>query len=226
MDYLKILWASVLSVVVLFLLTKLMGNKQISQLNTFDYITGITIGSIAAEMATDLENHLLQNILAMVVYAIFTISISIATNKSLWARRFFSGDPVVLLEKGKLYKSRLKKAKMDVNEFLGIARLAGFFDLSQVETAVFEHNGDISFLPKSLYRPSNPNDVNLTPAEENLMTDFIIDGKIMGHALKACGRDMNWLKKQLEANEYKSEKEVFLLSADQDDNVVVFGMEK
>ena len=146
MDYLKIVVFSVVSVVVLFILTKLMGNKQISQLNMFDYIVGITIGSIAAEMATELEGDPLHFIIAMSVYAFLALGISLITAKSLRARRFFSGKPMVIFDNGTIYRENLKKARMDVSDFLTYARLAGYSNLAQVKTAVLEYNGSVSFI--------------------------------------------------------------------------------
>ncbi|MEG1427291.1 MAG: DUF421 domain-containing protein, partial [Oscillospiraceae bacterium] len=199
-------------------------NKQISQLNTFDYITGITIGSIAAEMATDLEDHLLESILAMVVYTFIAVCISFATNKSMWARKLFAGKPIVLLENNKLYKNRLEKAKLDINEFLGMCRLAGFFDLSQVETAVFEHNGAVSFLPKSNYRAVNPDDLKIPTPKDDVFVNVIIDGKIIEENLKSMGKDGEWLKKEMALSGYHSEKEIFLLSIDRNSHRVCFSI--
>lgn len=225
MDIMKIILSSVFSVALLFALTKLMGNRQISQLTTFDYITGITIGSIAAEMATDLEGGFLPEAIAMIIYGLFTFIISFATNKSMWARRFFTGKPMVIFEKNKLYRNRLMKAHLDVNDFLAMCRLAGYFDLSQVEAAVFEHNGNISFLPKSNYRPLTPDDTGTQTQAELPYVDIIIDGKIIEENLHSSGKNTEWVKRTLSEYGYSSETEVFLLLADENNNVRIFGME-
>lgn len=117
-DIFKIIVLSVVSEIVLFILTKLMGNKEMSQLSMFDYIIGITIGSIAAEMSTALESDYMQPLVAMIVYAIVAIIISILCNKSLKARRFIYGNSLILLNNGKLYRKNFKTAKLDLNEFL------------------------------------------------------------------------------------------------------------
>lgn len=123
MDLLKIVALSLGSVIFLFILTKLMGNKEMSQLSMFDYIIGITIGSIAAEMATALENDFMQPLVAMAVYAIVAIIISILSYKSLKFRRISSGDCLILLDNGEIYRDNLKKAKLDLNEFLMQCRI-------------------------------------------------------------------------------------------------------
>ena len=108
MDIIKIITLSLGSLVILFLLTKLMGNREMSQLTMFDYIVGITIGSIAAEMSTSLENNFIEPIVAMIVYGLVTVLISYLTCKSLSIRRFFNGKAKILLDNGKLYRKNFK----------------------------------------------------------------------------------------------------------------------
>ena len=139
--------SSLLSIAVLFLLAKLMGTKQVSQMTMFDYVVGITIGSIAAELATELEEPL-RPLTALIVYGVTAFVISILTNKFLKVRSIVTGKPLVLLENGVIYRENLKKARLDLNEFLTYCRIGGWFDLNQLQTAVLEHNGVVSFLPK------------------------------------------------------------------------------
>jgi uncharacterized membrane protein YcaP (DUF421 family) len=127
MDLLKIVALSFGSVIFLFILTKLMGNKEMSQLSMFDYIIGITIGSIAAEMSTALESDFMQPVVAMAVYAAVSIIISILSYKSLKLRRIISGNSLILLDNGELYRDNLKKAKLDLNEFLMQCRTSRIF---------------------------------------------------------------------------------------------------
>ena len=140
MDSLKIVALSFGSVIFLFILTKLMGNKEMSQLSMFDYIIGITIGSIAAEMSTALENDFMQPVVAMAVYAIGSIIISILSYKSIKIRRIISGNSLILFDNNELYRNNLKKAKLDLNEFLMQCRTAGYFSLSDIQTAILEPN--------------------------------------------------------------------------------------
>lgn len=127
MDLFKIVALSFGSLIFLFILTKLMGNKEMSQLSMFDYIIGITIGSIAAEMSTALESDFMQPVVAMAVYAAVSIVISIFSYKSLKFRRIISGNSLILLDNGELYRDNLKKAKLDLNEFLMQCRTARLF---------------------------------------------------------------------------------------------------
>lgn len=151
-----ILFTSLFSIIVLFLLAKLMGNRQVSQMSMFDYVNGITIGSIAAEFATSLEDDYWMPLTAMVVYGVTAALISYITCKSMAARKFINGKPVVLYENGKLYEKNLAAAKLDINEFLTQCRTAGYFDLADLQTAILETNGQVSFLPLAAQRPVTP----------------------------------------------------------------------
>ena len=213
MDLLRVAVTSLVSLAALFLLTKLMGNKQVSQMNLFDYIIGITIGSIAAEMATELDTPE-NSLLAMAVYAVAAVCISVLTNKSLAARRVMTGKPLVLMDGGIIYRDNLKKAKMDLGEFLMFCRIGGFFDLNQIQTALLEHNGTVTFLPVEMQRPATPADLSMQPEQTLLQTPVILDGEALPGNLQRVGKDMTWLMRQLREQGYKEPGEVFLAMAD------------
>ncbi len=213
-DILKVVVLSVVSEIVLFVLTKLMGNKEMSQLSMFDYIIGITIGSIAAEMATALESDYMQPLVAMIVYAIIAIVISLVCTKSLKARRFIYGNSLILMDNGKLYRKNFKTAKLDLNEFLVQCRVNGYFNLSDVKTAILESNGKISFLPKSENRPTTPSDFNMAPSPATINVNLILDGRILYENLKNSGHDEMWLQKQLVSQGFEKPEQIFLATLD------------
>lgn len=223
MELLQVLGTSLLSLVILFLLTKIMGNKQISQLTMFDYITGITIGSIAAELATELEKPL-RPAVAMIIYGLAAVAISLCSSKSNKLRGFFGGKPIILLQDGVLDRKKMKKARLDINEFLTMARLAGFFDISQIQTAVFEQNGNVSFLPKAQYRPANPGDMKLPVQQEELLWNVIVDGNVMEGELKQAGKDAQWLREQLKRQKLGGPEQVFLATLDRSGKLTCFPM--
>lgn len=197
MEITETLIISVVSFVLLFVLTKIMGNKQMSELNMFDYIIGISIGSIAAEMATSLRGDVLQPVIAMVVFALMAVLFAVAGNKSMCLRRFLVGKSLILYDKKKFFKKNLKKARLDLSEVLNQCRAKGFFDLSDVETMFLEPNGKISILPKSTRRPCNPEDLGITPKEQRPPVVIISDGTVLQGNLSSCGRDNAWLMKEL-----------------------------
>lgn len=222
MELLHVFFTSTGSIIALFLLTKIMGKRQISQLSMFDYINGITIGSIAAEMATSLEDDFFKPLLAMVIYALAATLISYIGCKSIKLRKFLESEAVVLLESGKIYKENLKKAKLDLDEFLMQCRNEGYFDISEIEAAVLETNGQISFLPKSKNRPATPEDLSLDVSIEKINATVILDGVVLQDNLKHIGNNEEWLKKELKKQGISKVGDVFLATCNIDGQLNVF----
>ena len=222
MDFLKISALSLTSLIVLFILTKLMGNKEMSQLSMFDYIIGITIGSIAAEMSTALEDEFWQPLLAMFIYAIVSIIISFISLKSLKFRRIVTGTTLILLDNGKLYYKNFKKAKLDLDEFLMLCRVSGYFNLSDIQTALLESNGKISFLPKAEKRPAITSDFNLKPTQDRITINVILDQKVLYENLEYTGNDYIWLQNQLTKQGIKDIKDVFLATCDSENKLSIY----
>lgn len=209
MDILKVILCSLFSVISLFVITKFMGHKQVAQLDFFDYICGITIGSIAAELATELESPFVPFV-ALITYGLVSLFLNALTRKFPRSRKYVNGSPTILVNDGKIYKENLKKAKLDLSEFLLLCRETGYFDLSEIQTAIFEHNGKLSILPKSEYRPATPSDLNMNPESTHIGTELIMDGRIMGDNLHRSGLDEEWLKKALASQGYKDACEILL----------------
>ena len=217
-----ILWLTSLgSFAALFLAAKLIGHKQIAQLDFFDYITGITIGSIAAEMATELEKPW-KPLTALLIYAGITLLLSVVTNKVPRTRKYLYGAPTILMDQGKLYRKNLKKCKLDLNEFLVMCRQQGYFDLTSIQTAIFEFNGKLTILPVSTQRPATPSDMKLAPEQELLFAELIMDGRIQERNLKSMGLDLTWLDKQLKQRGIHSPKDVFLAVCDRNQNLILY----
>ena len=224
MDFLKLILTSLLSAISLFIIAKIIGHKQMSQLDFFDYITGITIGSIAAELATELEQPW-KPLVAMAIYGTITVLLALVTSKIPKSRKFINGTPTIIMNNGKLYRSNLKKAKLDLSEFLVMCRQEGYFNLNDIQTAIFEYNGRLTILPKSDKRPINPFDVGLSPTDEHIYTEIIMDGHILDENLKRMGLDKIWLEKQLKEYNYHNAKEIFLGVCDSNNQLTLFKAE-
>lgn len=222
MDYLKVILTSSFSIIAIFLLTRLMGKKQISQLNLFDYVNGITIGSIAAEMATELEQNFLLPLLAMIVYALFSVAFTYLERKSVKLNKFIFGTSDIIFENGVLYEKNLIKGKLSISEFLSQLRTAGYFDLNEVEAVILEPNGVLSVLPKAPNRPVVPADLQLNPEKAELLPNVILDGQVMHANLRSLGYDEKWLQKQLSLQKVKSPDEVFLAVCNRGGELTVF----
>ncbi len=221
MDYLQVFLTALFSAVLLFILTKIMGHKQVSQLDVFDYVNGITIGSIVAELATELETPI-RPLIALLVYAVVAFSLSVISNKFPSSRKIILGHPVLLIDNDKMYRSNFKKAKLDLNEFLYLCRNQGYFDISQIQTAVFEANGSLSILPKSANRPLTPDDMKIYPTQEKAVTELVMDGKIVTGSLEKLMKDESWLTAELKKQGIPSIKQTFFAFADDKKNVTAY----
>ena len=224
MGALQALGTTLISIVVLFLLTKLMGAKQVSQMTMFDYVVGITIGSIAAELATELEQPALP-LTALIAYGVAAYLISVLTNKSLKARGMITGKPLVLLEDGIIRRENLKKARLDLNEFLTYCRINGYFDLNQIHTAIMEHNGNISFLPREQDRPATPEDLGSHPKQAKVQTPFVMDGRLLRENIRKAGKEESWVYRALLRQGYRQESQVLLALWDGGEKLTVFPMD-
>lgn len=219
-DLLYIVVTAFVSVAVLFILSKLIGNKQMSNLNMFDYVNGITIGSIAAEMATSEISDFWQCFVALLVYALIMILLTILSQKSAVCRRFFTGKSIVLYDRGKLFKRNLTTAKIDFNEFLTMLRDKEYFSLDDVETVMFEHTGQISVLPKDKSRPVSPDDLKIVTQQKRIEVVVVADGRVLKKNLNSTGNNMEWLNSELEKQNEKIET-VFAAFCDGDNNLKI-----
>jgi len=222
MEILDVTVRSLLSLVTLFLVTKMLGKKQVSQLSLFDYVIGISIGNFAAEMSINLETNYINGTIAVVIFGIVAYLVSILTMKSIHLRRFFMGVPTVLIEHGKLLIEGMKKVKFDVNDLLEECRINGYFDLNEIEYAIMETNGTVSILPKGEYKPLVVKDMGIKPKKQGLCSNVIIDGKIMKNNLDNINRDAKWLKKELKAQGYKEIGKILLATVDINDKLVIY----
>lgn len=212
---------TLLSIITLFLLAKLIGNRQMAQLSLFDYVNGITIGSIAAELATDLENwH--KTLLALVIYGLLTFFIAYLDDKCLPIQRFIDGKAYVIYQNNKIYEKNLAKAHLNMDEFLRLCRIQGYFDLQDIHTAILESNGQLSVLPKATKRPTNPEDFGMNPTQDFPVASVVLDGTILYRNLKQTGNDEKWLMKQLHAKGAKDIKQVMYASCSFDNKVEVY----
>lgn len=213
---------AILSLTTLFFITKLLGKKQVSQLSLFDYVIGISIGNFAAEMTINLESQEMNGILAVVIFGLIAYIVSHLTMKSITIRRFFMGTPTTLIQNGKILEKNLKKVKCDINDLLEEVRVKGYFDISQIEYAIMEANGDISILPKSKYRPLTPNDMNIKVQQEGILANIIIDGKVMEENLRIMKKNNKWLRQQLKIKGYDTFDNILLATLDENEKIVVY----
>lgn len=186
----------------------------------FDYVIGITIGSIAAEMSTNLDLAWWKGITAMAVWAIIGVLLSIVTQKSIKARRFISGEAIIIMQNGKIIKKNMKKAKIDIDDLIASARSNGYFNLADIDFAIMEITGNISFMPTPLKRALNPKDFNFAPQKENLSYDVVLDGKFVEKEIEKSKVSKNELKKMIENRKIKL-SEIALASIDKNKQLTI-----
>ncbi len=210
------------SLLVLFIVTKIIGKKQVSQLSVFDYVIGISIGNFAAEMTVNTDIPFSNGIIAVILFGTVAYLGSIAALKSITLRRFFMGSPTLLIEKGKLLERGLKKVRIDINDLLEECRGNGYFDISEIEYAVMETSGTISILPKSEYKPLTPSDMKVKVQKEGLQANIIIDGKIMKQNLENRNKKEEWLSHELKVMGYPNIENILLATLDDNEKITVY----
>lgn len=221
-DIVKVLIKGYISLIFLFFVIKILGKKQVSQLNVFDYVIGISLGNLAAEMTINSDISIVNGLLAMVIYGSCSLFVSFITNKSIVARRFISGVPIVLIEHGKISKEQLRKVKLDVNDLLQDAREDGIFDISKVDYAIMEVSGKVTFLLKSEEEPLTCKDMKINKSKSSLTANLIMDGNIMYDNLKTFGKDEKWLMREIRKQGYKNVEDIFLLVCNNDGKVTIY----
>ncbi|WP_045514157.1 DUF421 domain-containing protein [Bacillus amyloliquefaciens] len=197
-EWLEVVIRSLLLVVVLFLITKWLGKKQLSELSFFEYVVGITIGSIGAEVITGLERNMFNGIIGIVVFAAIPFLAGLLSLKSKGFRNFIEGKATVFIKDGKIMEDNLKKERYTTDELLELLRKKDVFKVADVEFAVLEPTGDLSVMLKKENQPLTPKDVNLTVASVKEPQTVIMDGEILDEPLSTIGRSRGWLKTELE----------------------------
>lgn len=228
-DFVEVLDVSIrciISLLTLFLVTKILGKKQVSQLSLFDYVIGISIGNFAAEMCLNLDSQILNGTIAVLIFGFIAYLVSFLTMKSIFLRRFFMGTPTILIQDGKLLEKGLRKVKFDINDLLEECRTCGYFDISEIQYAIMEINGSVSFLPFEDYKMVTKKDLNIKAKNKGICANIIIDSKIMKDNLKQIKKDEIWLKKEIKEKGYSRLDDILLLTVDEFYNINIYNRNK
>ena len=213
---------SLFSLIALFLITKLIGRKQVSELSLFDYVIGISIGNFAAEITINTDAPYINGIIAVLVFGLSAYIVSLATMKSIHLRRWIIGTPILMIQNGKILEKNLKKVMIDVNDLLEQCRSAGYFDLNEIEYAIMEANGKLSILPASEYKPLTPKDMKVKVSKASLCANVIIDGNIMKKNLKNMNKTEDWLEQELKVKGYQNIKDILLATLDNQEKLTIY----
>lgn len=221
-EALSVIPRSLLALTVLFIITRLIGRKQVSELSLFDYVIGISIGNFAAETTMNFEGQFVNGIIAVVTFGVVAYLVSIITMKSIILRRFLIGSPIVVIQDGKILERSMRKLRIDVNDLLEQIRNGGYFDLNQVAYAIMETNGKISILPKGEYQPVINKDMNIKVDKASVCSNAVIDGHVMKNNLDGIEKDEKWLLHELKVKGYSSLDNILLATIDGNDKIVVY----
>ncbi|WP_404324150.1 DUF421 domain-containing protein [Cytobacillus firmus] len=189
---------SILFVGVLFAITKMIGKKQISELSFFEYVSGITIGSIAGEIIMGLDNHWASGILSIFIFGLVTLFADILSLKSKSFRDFFEGKGTIFIKDGKILEDNLKKERYSIDDLSSLLRQKNVFKMADVEFAVLEPRGDLSIMLKKENQPLTPKDLQLNLPQEKEPQTVIMDGKILNDPLAKSGKTRKWLNMEIE----------------------------
>ncbi|RAV22093.1 DUF421 domain-containing protein [Paenibacillus contaminans] len=197
-EWLEVVWRTLCAVVVLFLLTRLLGKRQVSQLSLFEYITGITIGSLAAYISLDLESTWYLGLISLVVWVAVSLGIEYLQMKSKTARDWLDSKSTVLIKDGKVLEDNMKKERLTSDELLEQLRSKNIFKVADVEFAIIEPNGGINVLLKKENQPLTPSHLGIKVGPEKEPESVIMDGNIMDEPLSRLGLNRGWLFTELE----------------------------
>jgi uncharacterized membrane protein YcaP (DUF421 family) len=211
---LTIIVRAIIGFFTLLIFTRVLGKQQVSQLTYFDYILGITIGSIAGILTTDLNSRAWLVWLGIATWVALSLLMKSITLKSRKASKYIDGEATIVIMNGKIMEHNLRQMSFRATDLLEMLRIKGIFNPSHVEFALLETNGKLSVLRKSQYRKVTPNDLQLNTDYEGLSIELIYDGTIIRQNLKQVNLDQNWLKNKLEQADIYEISKVFLATLD------------
>lgn len=207
---------SLIAFFTLLILARMLGKQQISQLTFFDYVLGITIGSIAATLSVDLSSRAWPHWIGLLTWAAAVYISQLISVHSKKADRYLAGKPAIVIMNGQIMEKTMRKLRYTTSDLLEELRRKDIFDLNRVGFAVLETNGQLSVLLKPQYQPVTPSDLKITPANGGLSNELIYNGLVIEENLAKAGVDRIWLEQQLRAQNINSTDEVYIASYDAD----------
>ncbi|KAA9015741.1 DUF421 domain-containing protein [Niallia endozanthoxylica] len=220
-EFIVIIGRSILSFLILFVLARILGKKQISQLTFFDYVVGIAIGDMASTISIDPSMHFLDGVIGLVVYTALSLLFIYGALKSFKIRELVESSPSILVKNGKIMEESLAKHKLTYDDLLNGLRVQGAFSLSEVELAILETDGQISVMKKPQFQSLTPNDIGLKVSEDHAPSLIIVDGLFMERRLHYLGYSTKWFLDQIKKQGAKEIKDIFLAQVNSDGTVYV-----
>ncbi|SET67847.1 Uncharacterized membrane protein YcaP, DUF421 family [Oceanobacillus limi] len=224
MEITELLTRAILSFIVLFILARIMGRKEISQMTFFNFVSAIAIGSIAATLVTNENFGITNGIIALSAWAVFTIAMGIIDIKFKKARKVTTGEPIIVIKNGKVMENSLRKTRLDMDSLTSLLRKNKVFSLTDVDYAIFETSGNLSVKLKENKLPLTREDMNILNSTAKIYptaTEVISDGIINTNNLKRLNLDENWIEQQLQLAGINSLSEVFYAEVQPDGSLYI-----
>ncbi|WP_282172105.1 DUF421 domain-containing protein [Cytobacillus firmus] len=213
-----------ISFLVLFLLARLMGRKEIGQMTFFNWASAIGIGSIAGNLVVDDSTPIKDGVIALIVWTAYTVALDIIDLKSKRGRSVTTGDPLIVIKEGKIMEAALKVSRVDLDELQALLRQKDIFSFKDVDCAILESNGDLSVLKKENQQPVTKTDLNIKSLKNvhfPLPTDVISDGKINSENLSKLHLEKSWLERELQKVNIRSAEDVFFAQVQRDGTLYI-----
>jgi len=222
MEYIEVIIQTFLAFFAILFYTRILGKQQVGQLTFFEYINGITFGSIAAVLATDVgQKQTVVHLLALTLFTVLTFIMEVTALKSRPLRKIIAGEPTIVIHNGKVLEGNMKKMRYNFDELLMQLREKGVFYIGDVEYAILEPDGNLSVELKSQQKPLTREDLDVSSSYEGLSVELILDGEVLHQNLEQIGLDENWLLGELEKKGIKDVKEVKLAVLSSNGNLFV-----
>ena len=197
---------SILIYIIVLVVMRLMGKREIGQLQPFELAISIMIADLATTPMSNSGIPITNGIIPILGLLVMHLLISVTNLKSTKIRELISGKPSLLIYRGKINEKMLRKERFTINELQERLRDNNIMNLGDVEYAILETSGQINVIQKPNKRNTIPEDFGIEPEYEGISYDLVIDGKIMNDNLKILGKNYEWLKKQVEKFGYKPEE--------------------
>ncbi len=209
--------------VILFLLVmitiRIMGKRQVGELQPFELVVAIIIAELASIPMEDKETPLINGIIPIITLLILQVSFSYISLKNERIRNIISGTPSILIENGKINEKELKKLRYNLSDLLEQLRIKNISNIADVEFATLETSGELSVIPKSQKKPLTPEDLNISTEYEGLSLPLVMDGKVIFNNLIKANLDINWLYNILKKHNINDPKNVLFASLDTKGNI-------
>lgn len=221
-EILDVALRALIGFVILLVLIRLIGKKQMGQLTIFTYITGIALGNIAGDMVVHHDIRVIDGVVGMSLWALMTIFIEILSMKSIKVRIALDSEPTIVIKKGEIMQKELKKHRVNMDDLTMLLRTNNVFSIADVNYAILEPNGQLSVMKVSTVEQVVKKDLKLPEQPiPFLPTEIIVDGKIVENNLKELGIDRGWLDTQLKNANVISVEEVFYAEVQSDRSLYV-----